>query len=144
MSRIATLARQQRRLATTSISGIVLPRLVDVHPTSTRAKIWQRAPNPDGSRMGARTTVMADREANWSDDDVAKRMDFALRCAFAHGTGALHAYRHLSKADPDLLAAVYRNARVDRKQRDRLQRDAAFPFSRISANSGHEIGICFG
>ena len=35
---------------------------------------------------------MADREANWSRDDVAKRMDFALRCAFAQGTGALRTH----------------------------------------------------
>src|SRR3954465_14709925 len=55
--------------------GIVLPRLVDVHTHIDKGHIWQRAANPDGSFMGARTTVMADREANWSYDDVAKRMD---------------------------------------------------------------------
>ena len=72
--------------------GIVLPRLVDVHTHVDKGHIWQRAPNPDGTFMGARMTVMADREANWSRDDVAKRMDFSLRCSFAHGTGALRTH----------------------------------------------------
>jgi len=72
--------------------GIVLPRLVDVHTHIDKGQIWQRAQNPDGTHMGARMAVMADREQNWSRDDVAKRMDFALRCAFAHGTGALRTH----------------------------------------------------
>src|ERR1051325_10194441 len=72
--------------------GIVLPRLVDVHTHIDKGQIWHRAQNPDGTHMGARTAVMADREANWSREDVAKRMDFALRCAFAHGTGALRTH----------------------------------------------------
>jgi cytosine/creatinine deaminase len=72
--------------------GIVLPRLVDVHTHIDKGHIWARAQNPDGTHLGARTAVMADREANWSRDDVQKRMDFALRCAFAHGTGALRTH----------------------------------------------------
>lgn len=72
--------------------GIVLPRFVDVHTHIDKGQIWQRAPNPDGTHMGARTAVMADREKNWSREDVARRMDFALRCAFAHGTGALRTH----------------------------------------------------
>jgi cytosine deaminase len=72
--------------------GIVLPRLVDVHTHIDKGHIWQRAQNPNGTHLGARNAVMADREKNWSREDVAKRMDFALRCAFAHGTGALRTH----------------------------------------------------
>src|SRR5438270_1544650 len=72
--------------------GIVLPRLVDVHTHIDKGHIWQRAQNPDGTHIGARMAVMADRDANWSRADVQKRMDFALRCAFAHGTGALRTH----------------------------------------------------
>jgi hypothetical protein len=35
---------------------------------------------------------VVDREANRSADDVRARMDFALRCAFAHGTGAIRTH----------------------------------------------------
>ena len=93
-------------------NGIVLPRLVDVHTHIDKGHIWHRAPNPDGSFMGARTTVMADREANWSAEDVARRMDFSLRCAFAHGTGALRTHiDSIGKQTAHLVAGVRRNAR---------------------------------
>jgi cytosine/creatinine deaminase len=72
--------------------GIVLPRLVDVHTHIDKGHIWPRAQSPNGTHLGARNAVMADREKNWSAEDVRKRMDFALRCAFAHGTGALRTH----------------------------------------------------
>lgn len=72
--------------------GIVLPRLVDMHTHLDKGHIWARAPNPDGTFLGARTAVAADREANWSRTDVMRRMDFAVRCAFAHGTAAIRTH----------------------------------------------------
>jgi cytosine/creatinine deaminase len=72
--------------------GMVLPRLLDAHTHIDKGHIFARAPNPDGTIAGARGTTMADREANWSADDVRARMEFALRCAFAHGTGALRTH----------------------------------------------------
>ncbi len=72
--------------------GIVLPRLVDAHIHLDKGHIWPRKRNPDGSFMGALNSVMADREANWSAIDVRARMEFGLRCAFAHGTAAVRTH----------------------------------------------------
>lgn len=72
--------------------GIVLPRLVDVHTHLDKGHIWPRRRNPDGSFMGALTSVAADREANWTAQDVRARMEFGLRCAFAHGTAAIRSH----------------------------------------------------
>ncbi|MFN3685928.1 cytosine deaminase [Salinarimonas sp.] len=72
--------------------AIVLPRLVDIHTHLDKGHIWPRRRNPDGSFMGALAAAEADREANWSAQDVARRMDFALRCALAHGTGAIRTH----------------------------------------------------
>jgi cytosine/creatinine deaminase len=68
--------------------GMVLPRLVDVHTHLDKGHIWPRRRNPDGTFTGALENVMADREANWSATDIEARMEFALNCAFAHGTAA--------------------------------------------------------
>ena len=116
--------------------GIVLPRLVDVHTHIDKGHIWARAQNPDGTHMGARTAVMADREANWSREDVAKRMDFALRCAFAHGTGALRTHiDSYPQADADLVAAVRRDARGSGKAASRCRRCHCYPIdSRSTMN----------
>jgi cytosine/creatinine deaminase len=50
--------------------AMVFPCFVDMHTHLDKGHIWGRAPNPDGTFMGALTTVGADREANWSAGDV--------------------------------------------------------------------------
>jgi cytosine deaminase len=96
--RIAAIARggasglDERPASLDLDAGIVLPRLIDVHTHIDKGHIWPRRANPDGTIASARGAVMADREANWSAADVRARMDFALRCAFAHGTGAIRTH----------------------------------------------------
>lgn len=72
--------------------AMVLPGFVDMHTHLDKGHIWGRAPNPDGTFMGALDTVRADSETRWSAEDVRARMDFALRCAYAHGTRAIRTH----------------------------------------------------
>src|SRR5579872_5811405 len=72
--------------------AIVLPLFIDAHTHLDKGHIWPRAPNADGTFASALETVKADREANWSAKDVAKRMEFSLRCAYAHGSGAIRTH----------------------------------------------------
>jgi cytosine deaminase len=106
--------------------GILLPRLVDVHTHLDKGHIWPRAANPDGSFMGALTTVLADREANWSTEDVRARMDFALRSAFAHGTGAIRTHIDSLGKQIDISWPVFSELREDWKDRIALQAAAIF------------------
>ncbi|MDX8501086.1 cytosine deaminase [Mesorhizobium sp. VK4C] len=83
----------------TDLGGrIVLPCFVDCHTHIDKGHIWPRKPNPDGTFMGALDATGADRAARWSAEDVARRMDFSLRCAYAHGTKALRT--HLDSVPP--------------------------------------------
>ena len=77
---------------------IVLPCFVDCHTHLDKCHIWPRKPNPDGSFLGALDSVGQDREARWSAADVEARMEFSLRCAFAHGTSAIRT--HLDSIHP--------------------------------------------
>ena len=77
---------------------IVLPCFVDCHTHLDKGHIWPRKPNPDGSFLGALDSVGQDREARWSAADVEARMEFSLRCAFAHGTSAIRT--HLDSIHP--------------------------------------------
>ncbi|MFU8862678.1 MAG: cytosine deaminase [Rhodobacterales bacterium] len=72
--------------------AMVFPGFTDMHTHLDKGHIWPRAANPDGSFDGALSAVSADREANWSAEDVRRRMDFALRCAYAHGTTAIRTH----------------------------------------------------
>ncbi|WP_312887813.1 cytosine deaminase [Mesorhizobium caraganae] len=77
---------------------IILPCFVDCHTHIDKGHIWPRKPNPDGTFMGALNATGADRAARWSAEDVARRMDFSLRSAYAHGTKALRT--HLDSVPP--------------------------------------------
>jgi cytosine/creatinine deaminase len=80
--------------------AMVWPGLVDAHTHLDKGHIWPRSPNPDGTFMGALAAVEADRSARWSAADVARRMEFALRCAYAHGTVAVRT--HLDSLGPQI------------------------------------------
>jgi cytosine deaminase len=78
--------------------GIVLPLFADSHTHLDKGHIWPRAFNPTGAIDGAIVNVMADRDAHWSAADVAARMEFSLRAAYAHGTKAIRT--HLDSVGP--------------------------------------------
>src|SRR6056297_3269145 len=59
--------------------AMVLPCFTDMHTHLDKGHIWPRAANPDGTFLGALTTVGADRLAHWTAEDVRARADFALR-----------------------------------------------------------------
>ncbi len=112
-------APQARRVE--MAGAMVLPAFTDMHTHLDKGHIWHRAPNPDGTFMGALTTVAGDRAANWSAEDVRARMTFGLRCAYAHGTRALRT--HLDSIPPQdaITWPVFRELRADWAGRVDLQ-----------------------
>ena len=107
--------------------GIVLPRLVDLHTHLDKGHIWSRRSNPDGTHLGARVSVMEDRAANWNADDVRARMDFALRCAYAHGTSAVRTHIDSLGKQAVISWPVFAEMREAWKGRVDLQAVALFP-----------------
>jgi len=77
---------------------MVWPTFVDMHTHIDKGHIWPRKPNPDGTFDSALAAVADDRAARWSAEDVARRMDFSLRAAYAHGTSLLRT--HLDSSPP--------------------------------------------
>jgi cytosine/creatinine deaminase len=73
-------------------AGMIWPICVDLHTHLDKGHTWFRAPNTSGKWQDALALVAKDRETNWTAEDVIARMDFALRCAFAHGTGAVRTH----------------------------------------------------
>jgi cytosine deaminase len=101
--------------------AMVFPCFTDMHTHLDKGHIWPRSPNPDGTFMGALTTVAEDRALHWTAGDVRARADFALRCAFAHGTRAVRT--HLDSIPPqDVITwPVFRALRADWAGRIELQ-----------------------
>lgn len=101
--------------------AMVFPAFVDMHTHLDKGHIWGRAPNPDGTFPGALSTVEADRIANWSAGDVRTRMEFALRCAWAHGTQAIRTHLDSRPPQDEISFGVFRDMRAEWAGRIDLQ-----------------------
>jgi cytosine deaminase len=101
--------------------AMVFPAFIDMHTHLDKGHIWGRAPNPDGSFVGALETVRADTEANWTAEDVARRADFSLRCAHAHGTRAIRTHIDSRPPQDDISWPVFRDLRAEWAGRIDLQ-----------------------
>lgn len=130
----------------------VWPALVDLHTHLDKGHIWPRAENPDGTHAGASAAVGADRKSNWNFDDVWRRFDFGVRCAFAHGTAAIrtHIDSH-EAAQIETSWDVFRQMRERWKGRIELQaalmvmldaygRSDIDPVIRMVAKTGGALG----
>lgn len=91
--------------------SMVWPGLVDVHTHLDKGHIWPRTPNPDGTFLGALTASAEDRRRYWTAEDVARRMDFSLRCAYAHGTVAIRTHLNSEPPQDAISWPVFRDMR---------------------------------
>jgi len=119
--------------------GQVWPCLVDAHTHLDKGHTWERAPNPDGTFNGAIRTVMADRAAHWSAEDVRRRMEFGLRCSFAHGTRAIRT--HLDSAGPQAAISwpVFEELRKEWAGRIELQAVSLVPLQVFGGPEGEAL-----
>ena len=69
----------------------VWPTLIDIHTHLDKGHTVERNPNLDGTFHHARLAAIADRPY-WTEDDLRRRMDFGLRCAYAHGVSAIRTH----------------------------------------------------
>jgi len=124
-----------------AMSGrIVLPLFVDVHTHLDKGHIWRRKRNPTGDFSGAVVATVEDRSANWSAADVAARMEFSLRCAYAHGTTAIRT--HIDSVDPQTRISwpVLAEARARWRGRIDLQASPLFTIDHL-ADPSHVADI---
>ena len=117
---------------TVDLAGaIVLPAFVDCHTHLDKGHIWPRKPNPDGTFMAALSAVGEDREANWSAEDVAARMSFALHSAYAHGTAAIRTHLDSMGKQVAISWGVFREMRAEWAGRITLQAAALTPVDMV-------------
>lgn len=90
---------------------ILFPSFVDMHTHLDKGHVVARTPNPDGTFTGALTATGADRAAFWTAEDIALRMNFALRCAYAHGVGAIRTHLDSFVEQAEISWGVFRDMR---------------------------------
>ena len=71
--------------------GLAWPCMVDIHCHLDKGQIFARAPAGDGSFEASLRCIAADK-IHWNAADARLRMDFGLRCSFAHGSRAVRTH----------------------------------------------------
>lgn len=109
---------------------MVFPAFVDMHASRQGPYLAARG-EPDGTFEGALATVGADRVANWSAEDVRARMEFALRCAWAHGTRGVAPISTASRRRDAISFPVFAELREDWAGRIALQGSCLVPIDMV-------------
>jgi cytosine/creatinine deaminase len=112
--------------------GIVFPTFVELHTHLDKGHIWPRRRNPDGTFLGALDAVALDRERHWTAADVRARMEFSLRCAYAHGTGAIRTHLDSMGRQTAISWPVFAELREEWRGRIELQAVALFSIEHVA------------
>lgn len=101
--------------------GLVWPCFIDIHTHLDKGHIWHRSPNPTGTFQQALTTIDHDRLTRWTPEDLYRRMDFGLRCSYAHGTKAIRTHLDVFDQQAQMSLEVFRALKIAWKDRLTLQ-----------------------
>lgn len=92
---------QTDSLSVDAARAMVWPCFADIHCHLDKGETCGRAPRGDGSFLSALEAVAADKR-HWNRAETRLRMDFGLRCAFAHGSSAVRT--HIDSDHPGAAA----------------------------------------
>ena len=88
---------------------IILPCFADVHTHLDKGHIWERSPNLDGTFETALDKAITDSQKYWQAEDVFRRMEFSLKCAYAYGTKAIRTHLDCYGKQADISLKVFQD-----------------------------------
>lgn len=123
--------------------GIVWCSFVDIHTHLDKGHVWERSPNLSGSFSEAMQRVQSDQKYHWQPEEVHRRMEFGLKCSYAHGTQAIRT--HLDAIGPQLQFSLEAFNSLRHKWRDRLTLQAVplMPIEQFSTPMGEKLADQF-
>jgi len=129
----------ENRVAGVDLEGrVVWPTFVDMHAHLDKGHVIPRV-RPDGTLHGGFAATIKDR-ARWAVEEMKARMEFGLKCAYAHGVSAIRTHLDsvtLALAERSfVLFSELRGAWVDRVD---LQAVAIAPITVYLSPLGREL-----
>jgi cytosine deaminase len=116
----------------------VWPTLIDIHTHLDKGHTVDRSPNVDGSFQNARLAAAADRP-NWTAPDLRRRMEFGLRCAYAHGVSAIRTHIDTYPDSAERSWQVLREMREEWSDKVDLQAVALCPIGLFEDQFGDRV-----
>ncbi len=123
--------------------GQIWPCFVDMHTHLDKGQIWERFPNRDGSFDGALLSTEADRRLHWRAEDLYPRIEFGLKCSYAHGTRAIRTHIDTLEGQEQITLDVLRDLQATWQDRVLLQACALLPLEIYLTREGEKIADQF-
>jgi cytosine deaminase len=101
--------------------GMVWCGFVDMHTHLDKGHIWERSPNLAHTFDNALQVVKADSEKHWAAEDVYRRMEFGLKCSYAHGTTAIRTHLDSFGEQANISFEVFKALQTEWADRITLQ-----------------------
>jgi cytosine deaminase len=116
----------------------VWPTLIDIHTHLDKGHTVGRSPNIDGTFHNARVGAAADRP-HCTAPDLRRRIDFGLRCAYAHGVSAIRTHIDTYHDTLDRRWGVVREMREEWRGRVDLQAVSLCPIGLLQDEFGDRL-----
>ncbi len=114
------------------------PMLIDVHAHLDRGHTVVRSPNPSGTFADALRATGSDR-LRWSHEDLLARMNFGLRCAYAHGVSAIRTHLDSIPEQAERSWRAFRDLRAEWQGRVTLQAVSLVPIDAFRDEAGDRL-----
>ncbi|BAZ46340.1 cytosine deaminase [Chondrocystis sp. NIES-4102] len=109
---IATKKSKQDQLPRLDLKRqIIFPCFLDIHTHLDKGHICERSPNLEGTFDMALTTARADGQKYWQSEDIYRRLEFGLKCSYAHGTQAIRTHIDATGDQADISLEVFQSLR---------------------------------
>ena len=115
---------------------IILPCFVDLHTHLDKGHIWERSPNLDGTFDTALDTAIEDSQQHWQAKDLQRRMEFSLKCAYAHGTKAIRTHLDSFGEQADISLDVFSTLQQQWQEKIELQAVSLVSLDYYQTNAG--------
>jgi cytosine/creatinine deaminase len=116
---------------------------VDMHTHLDKGHIWGRSPNLEGTFENALVTVQNDSRKNWNAEDVYRRMEFGLKCSYAHGTQAIRTHIDSADGQAAISLGVFQKLKKEWAERLTLQAVSLVPVDYFLTSDGEKVADLF-
>ncbi|MCW6038424.1 cytosine deaminase [Spirulina subsalsa FACHB-351] len=119
--------------------SIILPCFVDIHTHLDKGHISRRTPNLLGTFAEAVKIIREDCCEFWQEEDLYRRMEFGLKCSYAHGTQAIRTHLDVIDQQHNITFDVFKTLQKEWENRIILQPSSLFPVEHFLTEEGVKV-----